>query len=497
MLRVILLQKSYNPGYTYLRNGKIVRVEAFSDRRVKRATANSKRDDRTGDLFGDAEPTIDKPLKELIDDHEKVIDALESPSKAARQAAADEQKEHLEAYREQLDMAASLTEEAPQKIVPVEQMNSVELPPGKFSNETVVIRKKGRKWLEVTRPGKSFVMKMEINEVSADFEVGKTYTIPAHVETESGRYGTTVTIHPLNKAQADAASLSAIKPEILRWLGFVEEKVADGYVYQKGVDKLNELGIKRFPELKSRLDAAVNKARRIDADRRAERQKQYDAERRQRAENKVETRSKRMLFPLSSPPPVNTPTRAFGRAVVFTGGGTPFRIGEDAPSMNGPHLLGHEGERGAYFYFRDAAPEETEALGAKEVRERQEAEARDARKQAIAALRAHIQSAGVRPGGVHSPQGRRALDAQDAYGGGDWFVIGDDAIWYVRNNGSDGSAWEANNVVTGGAGAIGWRVPFSQAVADAIDALEYSAAAKPLTKALPRVLSVRQVARMS
>lgn len=108
MLRVILLQKAYNPGYTYLRNGKIVRVEAFSDRRVKRATAASQRDDRTGDLFGDAGPTIDKPLKELIDDHEKVIDALESPSKVTRQAAAAEQKEHLEAYREQLDTAAKV-----------------------------------------------------------------------------------------------------------------------------------------------------------------------------------------------------------------------------------------------------------------------------------------------------------------------------------------------------------------------------------------------------
>lgn len=108
MLRVILFQKAYNPGYTYLRNGKVVRVEAFTDRRVKRATAANHRDDRTGDLFGDAGPTIDKPLKELIDDHEKVIDALESQSKATRQAAADEQKEHLEAYREQLDTAAKV-----------------------------------------------------------------------------------------------------------------------------------------------------------------------------------------------------------------------------------------------------------------------------------------------------------------------------------------------------------------------------------------------------
>lgn len=108
MLRVILFQKAYNPGYTYLRNGKIVRVEAFSDRRVRRAAAGGKRDDRTGDLFGDAGPTIDKPLQELIEDHEKVIDALESPSKVTRQAAAAEQKTHLEKYRKQLDTAAKV-----------------------------------------------------------------------------------------------------------------------------------------------------------------------------------------------------------------------------------------------------------------------------------------------------------------------------------------------------------------------------------------------------
>lgn len=107
MLRVILLQKAYNPGYTYLRHGKIVRVESFSDRRVKRSVAAGKRDDRTGDLFGDAGPTIDKPLQELIEDHEKVIDALQSPLKAKRQAAADEQKKHLEKYREQLKSAES------------------------------------------------------------------------------------------------------------------------------------------------------------------------------------------------------------------------------------------------------------------------------------------------------------------------------------------------------------------------------------------------------
>lgn len=46
-----------------------------------------------------------------------------------------------------------------------------------------------------------------------------------------------------------------------------------------------------------------------------------------------------------------------------------------------------------------------------------------------------------------------------AYGGGDWFVVTSSHIWYVQNNGGDGDNWGANNIVTGGAGAMGWRMP--------------------------------------
>lgn len=45
------------------------------------------------------------------------------------------------------------------------------------------------------------------------------------------------------------------------------------------------------------------------------------------------------------------------------------------------------------------------------------------------------------------------------YGGGEWYVIQPDHIWYIENNGSDGADWSLNNIRTGGAGAIGYRVP--------------------------------------
>lgn len=68
---------------------------------------------------------------------------------------------------------------------------------------------------------------------------------------------------------------------------------------------------------------------------------------------------------------------------------------------------------------------------------------------------------GERPDGMNTPEGERILDTQDIYGGGDWFVLGVEWIWYIRNNGRDGDDWSLNNVRTGGAGAIGWRLPYT------------------------------------
>lgn len=61
---------------------------------------------------------------------------------------------------------------------------------------------------------------------------------------------------------------------------------------------------------------------------------------------------------------------------------------------------------------------------------------------------------------------------QNPWGGGEWWVIQDSGIWYIRNNGFDGDDWSRNNVQTGGAGAIGVRVPYSEELADKIRSLK-------------------------
>jgi len=84
----------------------------------------------------------------------------------------------------------------------------------------------------------------------------------------------------------------------------------------------------------------------------------------------------------------------------------------------------------------------------------------------------NIQKNGERPEGSQYANGRRYFDSFDIYGGGVCLVVDTTYIWALQNNGMDGDCWSRNNVLTGGAGAIGYRLPRDQALADEISELE-------------------------
>jgi hypothetical protein len=79
-------------------------------------------------------------------------------------------------------------------------------------------------------------------------------------------------------------------------------------------------------------------------------------------------------------------------------------------------------------------------------------------KKELEAIKKQIREIGEYPQGENHPEGDRWFDTQSIYGGGDWFVVSPEWIWYIQNNGMDGDDWSKNNVMTGGAGAIGGRV---------------------------------------
>lgn len=308
---------------------------------------------------------------------------------------------------------------------------------------------------------------------------------------------------------------AAKRQEILRWLGYVEDKAPSGYLYQNGVDKLKELGLDQHPDLKARLEAAVARVRSIkqaedEAKAAAQQARAVEALRTDKIYLNVPYEDRvcakrhgarwdvvrrawyvtgevpetlrtytgppevklRRLYPLASLPALNQPVKLGSSVVVFTGVGKTVRIDEDDPSVHGAQLLGHEGEQGAFAYYREATPEEQEAFA-----QRQQAIAHrqalvDQARQQVAALRELFMSHGARPAGWHTVEGEQLLDTQNLYGGGDWWVIQPDAIWYVQNNGADGDDWSHNNVRTGGAGAIGWRRPYEPEVAGQLRAAQ-------------------------
>ena len=202
------------------------------------------------------------------------------------------------------------------------------------------------------------------------------------------------------------------------------------------------------------------------AEMRAEWARERDAAREAREAERSARRSNRFVVLLDRMPETGVPVRMFGSAVVVESFGKVFRVDEDMPSYCGGHLLGHEGERCCYAYWRDATAEEVAELEAAERIAAERAEERRAATEEMRGLEKAAQEAGEYTPGRHRLDGETLLEIgarHRIYGGGSWWVAVDggdcEGLWFVRNNGMDGDNWAANNVATGGAGAIGRRLP--------------------------------------
>jgi hypothetical protein len=122
-----------------------------------------------------------------------------------------------------------------------------------------------------------------------------------------------------------------------------------------------------------------------------------------------------------------------------------------------------------FHYSATPAPEDEGApFLAKKQAEREALGRLVSARNTMSALENHMHDAGHYPQGMSRPEGDTYLDTSNIYGGGSWWVIGPKKIWFVRNNGADGDAWDRNNIGTGGAGAIGRYVPYNEKMAHTI-----------------------------
>lgn len=195
--------------------------------------------------------------------------------------------------------------------------------------------------------------------------------------------------------------------------------------------------------------------------------------------------ARHVVCPAATSPGSDLPTGSFRISVGEGYGGRSFRVGEvlrwrdkgivkvlsaSKSYVREEGMSFGVGDEQGYIYSAVVMPaSESEAAPVLEAEAKRILRADAVRE--LESIKKDIQERGERPPGEHSPEGKRIFDTQDIYGGGDWFVVGTDTIWYVRNNGMDGDDWSLNNVRTGGAGAIGWRVPYNEVLANRLTSL--------------------------
>jgi hypothetical protein len=341
--------------------------------------------------------------------------------------------------------------------------------------KTFVIMKVGRVWYTV-QDGK-YTAKLKIAPEIMGLEVGAKVTVDVQQDVKSSRYGESWTYTALGEplSTEDASNFVQMRKafaEAERNFTWAEENAQSGMAGGKAINFALSCTLEAFAVRRQALQVRVTENReRVQAER-AQQQTQWAKERAEREQASKKARQARVLFALSDMPSGDTPVRWRGQVIVFTGKGQVFRIDGDAPSLYGHHLLGHEGEKGCYCYYRAATPEEISDLEKEEAMRVAERAEIDRRKAALAAIKGHIVQTGECPAGRFRLDGEKLHNTGDLYGGGDWFVITPDEIWYVENNGADGDEWSRNNVITGGAGAVGWRVPFDAAIVKRLREIE-------------------------
>ncbi|WP_046869301.1 hypothetical protein [Microvirga massiliensis] len=207
-----------------------------------------------------------------------------------------------------------------------------------------------------------------------------------------------------------------------------------------------------MPDLE-RLVAAVVEAHEQEKREREEEQRQ----------RRIERDRRRYLIPLRWTTELGTghPVRfpQGGAPVVIEGYGKAFRCSDDAPSLWGSHLLGHEGEMVCYAYHRPATDDEVSALEQREMAEKARATLRAAARKAEQELVERIRSEGEYPSkGTRYPQGEILYAHRPdlrIYGGGHEWMLSGQTLWYLEGHGGDGDDWSANNLPSTRA----WRMP--------------------------------------
>ena len=160
--------------------------------------------------------------------------------------------------------------------------------------------------------------------------------------------------------------------------------------------------------------------------------------------------SEREMFPVDRLPAAGSTYRDGDRIMYVEGHGKAFRISDDASSMGNRHVIGREGDRGAYAYLKPATPEQAAAHIKRERRAKRQDTVSAGKKTILRNVERLAAQYGDRPPLDRLPEGDwlSPIDASKSlYGYGEGLLLDKDGktLWHVRRNGADGDNWANNN----------------------------------------------------
>lgn len=357
--------------------------------------------------------------------------------------------------------------------------------------KTIIVKSRGRLWFTGVMGGRK--ARLAIDAVTTNLPLDQIVTFEGEdlsTRTDFGvdlKFRATAILSVRDAAQARAAAEQRKNAE--RWLGYAESDVRDGFSRTKAIAQAMRLA-PAHPELSDRLaalQAALPEARRRGELAEAQRWMGYaeiqvrdgltssksitEALNLAPAHPELTERLATLTAALEAPrgtagpreisvvscPPLNVPVRLGSSWVVVTKLVRRWIIDDDTASMCAG-FAGHDGDVAYTVQYRDATPDEAEQGQAQADADAAHTARQAARRRAAQEIAARIRRDGEKPAGSHLLHGTPYLGEPTIYGGGAWIVVEDEHVWVVQNNGMDGDSWDLNNVRTGGAGAIGWRV---------------------------------------
>lgn len=361
----------------------------------------------------------------------------------------------------------------------------------KWGTYKVTIRKIGRKWMQIEIHYPSgYTQKANIDKNSLiEHEEGDTTFVSGCLRVESNGYG--------KKATLVAADQETVKQGMAqRWWGYFKENAKKGQYYERAVEEMHNLGcyehdeeireirreifidrwIDKFRSL-YRIDVfgekAVEELHKLncyDYDEEIARcKKEIDEKKQEKVESKRQEAERRKNaekeagITVLALPAYNGFRGRPEKGSYLMRKGIPYKVlsayYHDCEGMS----FGAMHEEWYEVKAQDISNTDVgQKMIADEKRRKLQSKMENDCMQAERNLESAIRNSGNRyvgkEIGMNEIPGEVLIDTFNIYGGGIIIQYTEDTVWLIVNNGSDGDAWDINNIRTGGAGAYGFYV---------------------------------------